>query len=505
MSHTQVKIDPEQIAAEEQLASKRDFSDKGLDSILDYHRQYLFDDRVFEKFFVRYSAASMAWMAAGMALDGEQEWTPGGFHKHFHETRKSTSTRDERKHIRNNLQWYAIDMLTALDRVSGGGTIMMHIDGNMRPGTPTTPEAMQPLVYFTPFIRHDIPNADIVIARLAQMFTECIAVPTVQRWEGAMVQSGVRLGKKTIGVGRRPYCAPAYDYDNPPPLLPPMRPKSSTYIIPGRPIGAVEKAIKHFHPELVDRTTNVSDSSQYSAPPPSSSTRSSERSELHVLSSQTYKQLQAEYEDVQTECEDLDKQLVESRARVAYLEKQVAARNEVLCRLSQDAQRLLDNVELAIGSDFDEVGMQSNSNADKGKGKEVLPAITKAIDGSEADASQYVTADEGLDSPLRRLIRLSRPGSSPPVHTIPLRRSPSWEEIRPFGKASEVVIDRRNMWREHLHLPHIRGILNDAEHKKWYGLLMRYTMEAPKSVRELVEAMHTDAGLNFDEAYCTEY
>lgn len=112
--------------------------------------------------------------------------------------------------------------------------------------------------------------------------------------------------------------------------------------------------------------------------------------------------------------------------------------------------------------------------------------------------------DSLLDTPLRRLIELSRPGSSPPRHEIQIRTSPSWEDIRPFGKASEEVIDRRMLWRDHLMLPEVRAFFGDSEHKKWYTILLKNGVE-PDDARELVKAMHVDCRLDFNVDTCLQY
>ncbi len=67
---------------------------------------------------------------------------------------------------------------------------MLHIDGNMQPGVPVSPENMKVDVYLTPFIPTDIPGGEIAISRLVQLFIEGIGVPAALRWEKAMANIG---------------------------------------------------------------------------------------------------------------------------------------------------------------------------------------------------------------------------------------------------------------------------------------------------------------------------
>lgn len=126
------------------------------------------------------------------------------------------------------------------------------------------------------------------------------------------------------------------------------------------------------------------------------------------------------------------------------------------------------------------------------------PSVEEVADGSGLE-------DRISSSPLRRLVRLSRPGSSPPLHTIPVPLSPSWDEIRPFGRASEAIIEQHGLWREYLMLPNIRGLFKESEHERWYALLLAEIgcIETAEVAGELTRAMHADCGLEFDSSCCT--
>lgn len=113
MSHIfeEVKPDPEQIADEDVLALQRNFSPTGIAKALNFHKRYRFDTRLYDKFFLRYSAAASAWMAGGMSNDGDQEWPQGQFHRQFSETWKGATSSHDRTSVRARLLWHTADMV----------------------------------------------------------------------------------------------------------------------------------------------------------------------------------------------------------------------------------------------------------------------------------------------------------------------------------------------------------------------------------------------------------
>ncbi|KAI0687956.1 hypothetical protein BC835DRAFT_1419558 [Cytidiella melzeri] len=154
-----------QIKAEDELMQSRNFSSSSLAALLSFWKCYCTTTRLTEKFKTRYRAATIAFMA------GVEGWHVSS---------------DARKANRRRVFETVLDMLTALDCVSGGATIMLHVDGNQIPGSQHVPEAVKADVYFTPHIRHENPNGEVFVVQAAQAFIELIALPCIQRWERAM-------------------------------------------------------------------------------------------------------------------------------------------------------------------------------------------------------------------------------------------------------------------------------------------------------------------------------
>ncbi len=77
-----------------------------------------------------------------------------------------------------------------MDRISGGVTLLLHIDGNQAPGTKLVPEAVKVQAYITPHIKMEIAGGDVAVARIVQMFVESIALPSIKRWQQAMANIG---------------------------------------------------------------------------------------------------------------------------------------------------------------------------------------------------------------------------------------------------------------------------------------------------------------------------
>ena len=115
-----------------------------------------------------------------------------------------------------------------------------------------------------PYIQKEISGTEVTIGRMNQFFVENIAMPAIMRWERAMKNIGeclplsfsIEVIQTYIPAGTPlDYpCVPngdaVYSHSAPPPLMPPcIPPTSALCIIPGRPQGAIEPAIRKLHPE----------------------------------------------------------------------------------------------------------------------------------------------------------------------------------------------------------------------------------------------------------------
>ncbi|OCH84143.1 hypothetical protein OBBRIDRAFT_808447 [Obba rivulosa] len=128
-----------------------------------------------------------------------------------------------------------LDLLTMWDRITGGTTMMFHIDGSRAPGKPLIADDVRVQSYLTPAIINEVPDASIIAAHLAQLFTEGIAVPTMARWERAARQKGWFSNQQDIPVTH--VTANAI----PKPLLP--TPEGVYYLFVGHPPDKIERLI----------------------------------------------------------------------------------------------------------------------------------------------------------------------------------------------------------------------------------------------------------------------
>jgi hypothetical protein len=105
--------DATQLKEEENLVGRRNFSTTALEAFTMFSQTYPLTPRLYSKFETRYNAARIAWMAGGMAYDGQQKWDRDSFHIHFAETRRSTFSTSERYIVRRELLSVALDTVRA--------------------------------------------------------------------------------------------------------------------------------------------------------------------------------------------------------------------------------------------------------------------------------------------------------------------------------------------------------------------------------------------------------
>ncbi|KAI0684585.1 hypothetical protein BC835DRAFT_1422151 [Cytidiella melzeri] len=235
-------------------------------------------------------------MAGGMWNDGEYNWKEGEFHRHYFETREKTRDPSGRSLIRQRLLETTLDLTTALDRVSGGATLLLHIDGNLPPGLPRAPDVVKVSVYATPYIKSEIPNGEIVVAQLTQSFVEAIALPSIEQWEQALSKTGEILPMTTMAEPDSPLHK-EFGLG--------LKTKTSCLRhIYGRPYGALEGAIKTLHPSFPVKLENPS--------------------------AEDYESVRSLLEESQEECRALLKDLTEAQDKVRDLEARLAAKEKDL-------------------------------------------------------------------------------------------------------------------------------------------------------------------------------
>ncbi|THG94779.1 hypothetical protein EW026_g6755 [Hermanssonia centrifuga] len=182
----------------------------------------------------------LTWMAGGMWNDGDNTDAVDSFHSLHSICRNGSANDEEFTEARKILLETVLNVTTAMDRVSGSTTLLLHFDPNDLSQVTRGPMGINPEVYITPYLRKEIKNANIAITRIVQMFIETLAVPSLLRWERIMNASALPI-----------HCysnAPdilQYNYVCPPPLIPKPEPQASClHIIPGRPMAALERAIR---------------------------------------------------------------------------------------------------------------------------------------------------------------------------------------------------------------------------------------------------------------------
>ncbi|KAJ7166462.1 hypothetical protein C8R43DRAFT_1122031 [Mycena crocata] len=117
--------------------------------------------------------------------------------------RQSVPATDDGRRVRREfieqVRTLMFDMATILDRVAGSTTMLLHMQGTTRPGTPVLPEFLHATVYLPPSFLRRHPDTHLPIAQIVQAFIETVGVPTVNAWAAdakarnwTLTQSGPR-------------------------------------------------------------------------------------------------------------------------------------------------------------------------------------------------------------------------------------------------------------------------------------------------------------------------
>jgi hypothetical protein len=69
-----------------------------------------------------------------------------------------------------------------LDRTFGGTTLVVHVEGATRPGSPTEPEYIKADVYFPDHMVREEPYTSRVVSDIVQQFIRNIGIPTIKRF-----------------------------------------------------------------------------------------------------------------------------------------------------------------------------------------------------------------------------------------------------------------------------------------------------------------------------------
>lgn len=116
--------------------------------------------------------------------------------------------------------------------------MMVHFHGALRPGAKAVPTDVKNDIYFPPDFMLKVPTARTAFLRIAQTFTEDIAVPAAVRWKEAFAAAGYRVSTPSKG-GKKPANASAPAN----PLHPHPLPRTTLYLVYGLPHGELEQLL----------------------------------------------------------------------------------------------------------------------------------------------------------------------------------------------------------------------------------------------------------------------
>ena len=70
-----------------------------------------------------------------------------------------------------------------MDKTFGGTTLVVHVEGAARPGSPNLPEYVKANVYFPDHMVREEPYTSTVVSNIVQLFIRDIGIPTIKRFD----------------------------------------------------------------------------------------------------------------------------------------------------------------------------------------------------------------------------------------------------------------------------------------------------------------------------------
>ncbi|KAJ6531520.1 hypothetical protein DFH09DRAFT_1284851 [Mycena vulgaris] len=184
---------------------------------------------------------------AGASTDGKHiQARPDQFFPEFDTLRDSVpigpTGGKARKKLNEQMRQLIFDLATCWDRVFGGTTMIMHIEGTTVPNTPPLPQYLRSSTYLPPSFIAENPASHAPIARITQLFIEAVGVPTVQSWRHKANRRGWSLTQN----GPTPHAN-----NSSPILIPQPAPDSAHYKFNGRPAGTIDTLVPPTLPLVV--------------------------------------------------------------------------------------------------------------------------------------------------------------------------------------------------------------------------------------------------------------
>ncbi|CAL1708809.1 unnamed protein product [Somion occarium] len=207
----------------------------------------------YDRYQPQYDQAALAFLLHGKHKDGNHKMALDTFHSDWRVAREHVPSGIEGQTIRTKFKEEVMelvfDSITAWDRITGGTTILIHIDGTLEPDAPVSPEYVKAHVYLNPGLLEDMPETTAAVVRMVQLFIEDIGLPVIRRWFRAFKKEGFSLTKHSTRAIRIPSSIP---------LIPRPVPRCSTHhIFRGHPTGALDARLASLSVPMRDIRSEV--------------------------------------------------------------------------------------------------------------------------------------------------------------------------------------------------------------------------------------------------------
>ncbi|OSD00279.1 hypothetical protein PYCCODRAFT_1469608 [Trametes coccinea BRFM310] len=204
-------------------------------------RETLGQGAVYQYYQKRFDTADRAWFVSGAHADGAHSLNPNQFHPDWFTARDVSGATAQDKRARRaalleSIKMMAFDVVTVLDRITGGSTLLLHAPCTVRPGEPVQLERMKIEVCINPNTLQERPPVVRPLAEIVQKFAEAFALPGAQRWARAFSNAGFSLTDSLD----TPSVIPSH---HPRPFMPAPQPNTSRYVCWGRPVGEIDDMI----------------------------------------------------------------------------------------------------------------------------------------------------------------------------------------------------------------------------------------------------------------------
>ncbi|KAF8961486.1 hypothetical protein BDZ97DRAFT_1921179 [Flammula alnicola] len=187
----------------------------------------------------KFDTADIAWMAAGMASEVLAPLGLTQFPPEFMILRNGTPSGQPgsmaRSQLRSRVQRATFDLAALWDRTFGGATLVLHVEGTIRPNSPKTPDFVKSDVYFPAHFLQEDPRFSPIVSDMVQRFIAEIGLPVIERWE----RCARARWPMTQGAGNQ--APPPYPSQPTQPTAVPAG--SSTFVYHGRPLPPLDRVV----------------------------------------------------------------------------------------------------------------------------------------------------------------------------------------------------------------------------------------------------------------------